>query len=148
MAVHFTERELDIMAVLWESGPSTAAEVRGHLADDVTHNTVLKMLSILEGKGYVSHVEEGRAHRFHALVAREAAGSSAFGRLADKMFGGSAEALLSHFVQDRRLTRAELERVKRVLDERLTTEPTGPSPRESRPQSSIPPQPPRRRRRP
>jgi predicted transcriptional regulator len=122
MAVQFSERELDIIAVLWERGPSTAAEVRAVLKDDLTHNTVLKMLSILEEKGHVGHVEEGRAHRFHALVAREAAGSSAFARLVDKMFSGSAEALLSHFVRERRLTRAELERIRQILDERLEEE--------------------------
>ena len=119
MGVQFSERELDIMAVLWQNGPSTAAEVRAALTDDITHNTVLKMLSILEDKGHVGHVEEGRAHRFHALVAREAAGSSAFTRLVDKMFSGSAEALMSHFVRERRLTRTELQRIRQILDERL-----------------------------
>lgn len=123
MSVRFSERELDIMAVLWENGPSTAAEVRAALEDNLTHNTVLKMLSILEEKGHVGHVEEGRAHRFHALVGREAAGSSAFTRLVDKMFSGSAEALLTHFVRERRLTREELERVRRILDERIEAEP-------------------------
>ena len=122
MGVAFTERELDIMAVLWAHGPSTAAEVRAALTDDITHNTVQKMLSILRDKGHVAHAEEGRMHRFHALVEREEAGTSAFGRLMDKMFAGSAEALLLHFVQDRRLTRADLERVRRVLDDRLDDE--------------------------
>jgi predicted transcriptional regulator len=119
MGAGFTERELDIMAVLWAKGPSTAAEVRAALDDGVTHNTVQKMLTILEDKGYVAHTEEGRTHRFHALVAREQAGSSALGRLIDKMFAGSAEALLTHFVRDRRLTRAELERVRDVLDAQI-----------------------------
>ena len=122
MGVQFSERELDIIAVLWERGPSTAAEVRAALEDDLTYNTVLKMLSILEEKGHVGHVEEGRAHRFHALVAREAAGSSAFTRLVDKMFSGSAEALMSHFVRERRLTRAELERIRQILVQRLEDE--------------------------
>lgn len=120
MGIAFTERELDIMAVLWNRGPSTVAEVRAELSDDVTHNTVQKLLTILEEKGHVAHVEEGRTHRFHALVAREEAGTSAFGRLIDKMFAGSAEALLLHFVRDRRLTRDELEGVRRVLNDRLS----------------------------
>lgn len=124
MGVAFTERELDIMAVLWSRGPSTAGEVRAELSDDITHNTVQKMLSILEEKGHVAHSEEGRMHRFHALVAREEAGTSAFGRLMDKMFAGSAEALLLHFVRDRRLTRSELERIRSVLDDRLDDENT------------------------
>ena len=123
MGAGFTERELDIMAVLWARGPSTASEVRAALNDAVTHNTVQKMLSILKEKGHVAHTEEGRMHRFHALVPREEAGSSAFGRLIDKMFAGSAEALLTHFVRDRRLTRAELERVRDVLDQEIDLEP-------------------------
>ena len=119
MPVSFTERELDIMAVLWDRGPSTAAEVRDRLADDLAYNTVLTVLKILEDKGHVGHVEEGRAHRFHALVGREEAGGSALGRLLDKLFGGSEEALLTHLVKDRQLDAREIERLRRVLDDRL-----------------------------
>ena len=119
MPVNFTERELDIMAVLWQHGPSTVAEVRSQLDDGVSHNTVATMLTILENKGYVDHVEEGRAFRYRPIVDREAAGTSAFSRLVDTVFGGSAEALLTHFVRDRRLSKAELERIRRVLDEQI-----------------------------
>jgi predicted transcriptional regulator len=119
VAIAFTERELDIMAVLWQHGPSTVAEVRTRLEDTVSHNTVATMLTILENKGYVDHVEEGRAFRYRPLVAREDAGRSAFTRLVDTVFGGSAEALLTHFVRDRRLTTDELQRIREVLDERL-----------------------------
>ncbi|MDB4878431.1 MAG: Penicillinase repressor [Gemmatimonadetes bacterium] len=123
MPVVFTEREIDVMAVLWEHGPSTVAEVRVQLSDPLTHNTVATMLTILENKGHVDHVEEGRAFRYRPLVGREEAGRSAFSRLVDTMFGGSAEALVSHFVRDRRLTKAELERIRSVLDEQLQSDP-------------------------
>jgi BlaI family penicillinase repressor len=129
MPVVFTERELDIMAVLWEHGPSTVAEVRGHLADPLSHNTVATMLSILETKGFAGHSEEGRAFRYHPLVGREEAGRSAFGRLVDTVFGGSAEALVSHFVRDRRLTKAELQRIREVLDQQIED---APAPKSSR----------------
>ena len=119
MPVSFTERELDIMAVLWDRGPSTAAEVRELLADDLAYNTVLTILKILEEKGHVGHVEEGRAHRFRALVGREEAGGSALGRLLDKIFGGSEEMLLSHLVKDRQLDSQEIKRLRRILDDRL-----------------------------
>jgi predicted transcriptional regulator len=124
VAVTFTERELDIMAVLWRHGPSTVAEVRGLLADYVSHNTVAMMLTILENKGHVDHVDEGRAFRYRAIVDREEAGTSAFSRLVDTVFGGSAEALLTHFVRDRRLSKAELERIRSVLDEQIDTSKT------------------------
>lgn len=123
MPVAFTERELDIMAVLWEQGPSTVAEVRAALSDPLSHNSVATMLTILEQKGYVSHVEEGRAFRYRALVGREEAGRSAFTRLVDTIFAGSAEALLTHFVRDRRLSQHELERIRAILDERIESAP-------------------------
>ena len=119
MPVAFTERELDIMAVLWEHGPSTAAEVRERLDDELAYNTVLSMLRILEEKGHVGHTEEGRAHRYFPKVDREAAGSSALGRLVDKVFGGSAELLMTNLVRDRSLEADELRRIRRLLDERL-----------------------------
>ena len=55
----FTDRELDVMAVLWDRGPSTVAEVREHLEDALAYTTVLTVLRTLETKGFVSHEEEG-----------------------------------------------------------------------------------------
>jgi predicted transcriptional regulator len=107
------------MAVLWEHGPSTVAEVRAQLADALSHNTVATMLTILENKGHVDHIEEGRAFRYRPLVGRDEAGRSAFARLMDTVFAGSAEALVTNFVRDRQLTKRELERVRAVLDEHI-----------------------------
>ena len=123
MRISFTDRELDIMSVLWDRGPSTVAEVRARLADDLAHNTVLTILRILEDKGYVRHEEDGRAHRYHPLVAREAAGESALRRIVDKMFGGSDALLLSHLVRDPKLDRDEIKRLRRMLDQRLREDP-------------------------
>ena len=122
MAVAFTERELDIMAVLWEHGPSTVAEVRANLSDELSHNTVATILTILENKGHVAHTEEGRAFRYHTLVGREEAGSSAFTRLIDTVFAGSAESLIMHFVRDKRLSKDELERIRQILDEHMESQ--------------------------
>ena len=128
MAVVFTERELDIMSVLWERGPSTVAEVRADLADGVSHNTVATLLTILENKGHVAHTAEGRAFRYAPRVGREEAGRSAFSRLVDTMFAGSAEALVTHFVRDRRLSKEELRRIRGILDERIAQdEPKAPA---------------------
>ena len=119
MRVVFTQRELDIMAVLWEHGPSTAGEVRDLIADDLAYNTVLTLLGILEEKGYVGHTEDGRTHRFHALVDREAAGTSAINRIVETIFAGSDELLLTHLVHDQKLGRKTLERLRQILDEHL-----------------------------
>ena len=115
----FTDRELDVMAVLWESGPATVAEVRDQLEDALAYNTVLTVLRTLEDKGHVGHVEEGKAYRYHTRVSPEAAGRSALARLREKVFRGSAELLLTQLVQDRDLSRKELERLRALMDERL-----------------------------
>jgi BlaI family transcriptional regulator, penicillinase repressor len=115
----FTDRELDVMAVLWERGPSTVAEVRARLADDLAHNTVLTVLTVLESKGHVTHTEEGKAHRFRAKVKQEIAGANAASRMVATLFGGSTERLLTHLVTERNVTPAELRRLRKLLDEKL-----------------------------
>lgn len=122
MEISFTNRELDLMAVLWEKGPATVAEVRESLGDELAYTTVLTILRTLEEKGYVGHVQEGRAHRYHPLVARDEAGESALHRIIGKMFEGSPELLLTQLVSDRALSEEELRRLRTLLEERLKQE--------------------------
>jgi BlaI family penicillinase repressor len=117
--IAFTERELDVMAVLWDLGGATVAEVRDRLADDLAYTTVLTVLRTLEEKGHVGHVEEGKAHRFHPLVERSDAGTSVLRRITRKLFKDSPELLLTHLVSDRGLSDAELRRMRALLEERL-----------------------------
>jgi BlaI family penicillinase repressor len=119
MKPSFTDRELDVMAILWDRGPSTVAEVRERIADDLAHNTVQTVLRILEEKGYVGHAEEGRAHRFHARVKREVAGATAASRVVEKLFGGSTERLLTHLVSERSIDPQELKRLRKLLDDKI-----------------------------
>jgi Predicted transcriptional regulator len=72
MDVQFTDREIDVMEVLWERGPSLVAEVRAALSDELAYTTVLTILRTLEGKGYVSRAPEGRGHRYFAAVKQTA----------------------------------------------------------------------------
>ncbi len=118
MEIRFTKRELDIMGVLWRHGPSTVAEVREALEDDLAYNTVLTMLKVMEGKAYVSRSPEGRAHRYAPEVEREVAGESALGRMTARLFGGSPEELLLRLV-DSGVDPDELRRMRDLLDRRL-----------------------------
>jgi predicted transcriptional regulator len=119
MAEHFSNRELDVMQVLWEHGPSTVAEVREHLADDLAYTTVLTVLRTLETKAHVGHKEEGKAHRYYAKVAENAARKTALTRVLDRVFGGSAELLVTHLVADRNLSPKEVKRLRELIDNRL-----------------------------
>lgn len=115
----FTERELDVMSILWRCGPSTVTEVRDELTDELAYTSVLSALQTLEEKGFVRHEQEGRAYRYHPLVEPEEAGRSALERLLDKVYQGSAETMLAQLVDGRGLSDDELKRMRRLLENRL-----------------------------
>ena len=121
-SIQFTDRELDVMNVLWDLGSGTVGEVRERITDDLAYTTVLTVLRVLESKGAVDHIQDGRAHRYRPLVEREAAGTSALRRLTTKLFQGSPEMLLTRLVSDRQLGDDELRRIREMLDERLGQE--------------------------
>ena len=115
MDIHFTDREIDIMQVLWDRGPSVVAEVRAALKDDLAYTTVLTILRTLESKGYVGHEEEGRGHRYFAAVKQQAAQDSALRHVTSKLFKGSSELLFTRLVSDRKLSAEELGRMRKLL---------------------------------
>ncbi len=115
----FTDRELDIMNVLWDLGGGTATEVRERLADPLAYNTVLTMLRILEDKGYLRHEEDGRAFRYIPRVARKTAKASAVKRLVRKLFDGEARLLATELMSDRSLSEDDLRELHALLAERL-----------------------------
>jgi len=119
MSATFTDRELDVMNVLWRHGPATVTEVRRHLDDDLAYTTVLTVLRTLEEKTHVGHEEEGKAHRYYAKVAEHAARRTALSRVVDRVFGGSAELLLTQLVTDRNLSPRELKRLRALMDDHL-----------------------------
>jgi predicted transcriptional regulator len=115
MQTVLTDREAEIMGILWEQGPSTVAEVRAQLPDKPAYTTVLTILRILETKEFIGHAEEGRAHRYAARVGREAARRNALQALSKKFFNGSAAMLLTHLVSEQKLTREEVRRIRALL---------------------------------
>jgi predicted transcriptional regulator len=117
MDILLTDREADIMQVLWTRGPSTVAEVQAALSDALAYTTVLSMLRTLEQKSYVDYEAEGRTHRYHATVEQQAARRSALQHLKSKLFDGSSELLLTQFVSDQKLSKRELTRLRKLLDD-------------------------------
>src|SRR5690606_16929294 len=122
MEIVLYDRELEVMEVLWERGSATVAEVREALADEMAYTTVLTVLRRLEEKGYVSHEEEGRAHRYLPLVERREARESALERLTRRLFQGSPELLLTHLVSHRKLSEGELRRLREFVEGQLPEE--------------------------
>ena len=119
MNVHLTNRELDVIAVLWETSSATVSEVRAAVGDELAYTTVLSVLRGLELKGYIRHESEGRAHRFYPTIQPSDAEDRSLGRVLDKLYQGSRELLITRLVGEKELSRDELERIRALIDERL-----------------------------
>ncbi len=111
----FTPLELEIMQVLWNKGPSTAAEVVPLLQGNLAYNTVGTMLQVLLRKGRVKRTAEGRAYRYRAAVSRERAAASAVGDLLKRIFGGDTHAMLLAMVHSGNVTVDDLQRARKAL---------------------------------
>jgi predicted transcriptional regulator len=111
----FGDRELDVMAVLWQTGSGTVAEVRDQLPAELAYTTVLTILRNLEAKGFVRHEPRGKAHRYFPVVKKVAARRSALARVVESLFHGSPEELVAHLVEERELSAAQLRRLSGLL---------------------------------
>jgi BlaI family penicillinase repressor len=114
--LHLTQRELDIMSVLWELGEATVTEVRDRVDPSLAYTSISSMIRTLEMKGYVSHRRgEGKTHVYFPAIDPEAAGESALARVLNKIYGGSPIKLLAHLMEQHRLSDKELARMRDLL---------------------------------
>ena len=114
--LRLTQRELDIMSVLWELGEATVTEVRDRVDPALAYTSVSTMVRNLEMKGFVSHRRgEGKTHVYFPVIDAETAGESALGRVLNKIYGGSPIKLLAHLVEQNRLSEKELDRMRELL---------------------------------
>jgi predicted transcriptional regulator len=113
-----TEAELRLMDVLWQKGPATVQQVMEDLPEKepLAYNSVLTTIRILEKKGYVKHVKDGRAFVYSPLVARKDATRSEISRLVNRFFGSSHELLVLNLLEDQGLDAAELKRLRKMLE--------------------------------
>jgi BlaI family penicillinase repressor len=112
-----TAREAQIMEILWDRGPSTADVVRVALPDEPHDSTVRTLLRILKHKGYV-RVRGRQPAVYEAKIDRAKAQKKATQSLLARFFGGSAEALMHHLVEDEELTPEQLEKWRQALAKR------------------------------
>jgi predicted transcriptional regulator len=112
-----TEAELRLMEVLWQKGEATVADVTAALPPPpIAYNSVLTTMRILERKGYVDHIEAGRAYMYRPLVAREDAAGHAVGHLLSKFFDNSAGTLALRLIESERPSNEELHRLKTLIE--------------------------------
>ena len=114
--LHLTQRELDIMSVLWELNEATVTEVRDRVDPELAYTSISSMIRTLELKGYVGHRRgEGKTHVYFPTIDPETAGESTLSRVLDKIYGGSPIKMLAHLVEQRKLSAGELARMRALL---------------------------------
>ena len=111
--------ELAVMNLLWQNERLTAREIREQLYPDATkaqHGTVQKLLQRLEDKGYVERDRSLSVHLFSAAISRQTYAGEQLESLADKLTAGSFAPLITHFVEQKKISREDINRIRAILD--------------------------------
>lgn len=110
-----TGREMEILKILWEQGPSSVRQVHQHMSPEanLAYNTVQTLLRIMEDKGLVRHHLEGRTFVYRACFSRD----ESVRRFLDRVFDGAAGDLVMSLLRSERIPLAELERMQAMIAE-------------------------------
>lgn len=111
--------ELAVMDLLWQNDRLTAREIRERLYPDATkaqHGTVQRLLQRLEDKGYVERDRSLPVHLFSAAISRQTYAGQQLESLADKLTAGSFAPLITHLIEEKRISAEEIKRIRAILD--------------------------------
>jgi BlaI family penicillinase repressor len=111
-----TPLELEIMKVLWETGPANVQTVQARLKRELAYTTVQTMLNVLHRKNKVTRMLKEKAYFYRPAVSRRQVMKQTVGDLVDRMFGGSAESLVMSLLETRRITPETLARLNAAID--------------------------------
>jgi predicted transcriptional regulator len=111
-----TPLELEIMSVLWETGPANVQTVQAHLKGrELAYTTVQTMLNVLHRKRKVKRTLKDRAYWYRPVLTRQKAVTQALGDMVERFFGGSADSLVLSLFETRHLTTEKLERIQELV---------------------------------
>ena len=114
-----TKSELEILKVLWESGPSTVRTVNDKLNEktrSVQYTSTLKLMQIMHEKGMLNRDDSSMKHVYSPVEGEEKTKSHLLARFVDSMYNGSASSLVMQLLGNRKTSAAELKAIKELLD--------------------------------
>jgi BlaI family transcriptional regulator, penicillinase repressor len=113
-----TEAEMEILQMLWKSGPRSVRELNNDLnrTRQVGYTTTLKFLQIMAEKGFVTRIKDGRNHIYTAAVEQRAAQQQLLDKLLHGVFGGSAKKLVMQALGNHSASMEELEEIKKYIE--------------------------------
>ena len=115
-----TAQQLEIMKIVWRLGDATVRDVYEALRAQrsIAYTTVMTTMKTMEARGHLKKRAEGRAYVYQAVEPQSRALRKIVGDFIDRVFNGSAEPLLAHLVQERRLSEKDLDKVARMIREK------------------------------
>src|SRR5262245_47708262 len=116
---HLSRRERQILDIVYARGEASAAQVWAALPDPPTKTAVRTLLCILEGKGHLTHRQEGLKYVYRPIRPRDRAGRSALRRVLDTFFDGSLEKAVAAHLGDSAadLSAEELARLAALINQ-------------------------------
>lgn len=115
----FTDKEMEIMRVVWDLGEATARQIQEAVPGDAHYNSVLTIIRVLERKGHLTHRVEGKAHVYRAKAKPEKARNKVLSHLIGQVFGGSPASLVLHLVETGDLTENDLNEIRQQAAARI-----------------------------
>ena len=114
-----TEKELEILQVLWTQGPATVRAVNDRLGKgrEIGYTTTLKLMQIMFDKGLVFRQKEGKTHIYSAEISEEKTQNQLLDRLLDTAFKGSAMKLVMQALGHKKPSKEELEEIRKYIDQ-------------------------------
>ncbi|MHC4207063.1 MAG: BlaI/MecI/CopY family transcriptional regulator [Planctomycetota bacterium] len=114
-----TDRELTILRILWDKGPSTVRDVNEAMNEDENtgYTTTLKLMQIMVEKGLVFRDDSQFKHVYRPALTEEKAQKQLVGDLLDRAFSGSAEKLVMRALSAKKVSAKELTSIRKMLDE-------------------------------
>lgn len=116
-----TPAERRVMEAVWQLKKASVSDVLGVVSKTtpVAYTTVMTVLKVLEGKGYVTAGRDGRALIYRPISSRESAQTQALRHLVGEFFGGSKTALAQHILHQQDISKAELESLESMIQAAL-----------------------------
>ncbi|HUV40844.1 MAG TPA: BlaI/MecI/CopY family transcriptional regulator [Sedimentisphaerales bacterium] len=114
-----TAGELEILAILWERGPSTVRAVNETMnrGKTVGYTTTLKLMQIMAKKGLLIRDDSRFQHVYRPAVSEEKTQKQVVGNLLEKVFSGSAEKLVMRALSAKKVSAKELAKIKKLIEQ-------------------------------
>jgi BlaI family transcriptional regulator, penicillinase repressor len=114
-----TEKELEILRIVWEKGAISVKDVHEHLGGDEIngYTTILKLMQIMHEKGHLARQKSGKLHLYKAIATQENTQQQLLNRMIDTVFSGSAADLVMSALGNRKSSKDDLQAIREYIDQ-------------------------------